>query len=137
MGPAVLCSKPAGTSCDCPEEREARVGRGHCHCRQDCFQLWGEEPRPLPSPGQGSPSGHWGVAPQCSLITMGAKAILPSTQCFRMVSMIPAGKWMWRSQRKTMLCGSWGHVGRLANPPERGQEVRPLSRTICGSFPFE
>lgn len=28
------------------------------------------------------------------------------------------------------------HVGRLANP-ERSQEARPLSRTICGSFPFE
>lgn len=64
----------------------------------------------LPNPGQGSPSGHWGVAPQCSLITMGAKAILPSTQCFRMVSMTPAGKWMWRSQRKMMLCGSWGQM---------------------------
>lgn len=76
----------------------------------------------LPRPGPGSPSGHCGVAPQCSRITMGAKAILPSTQCFRMVSMIPAGKWMCRSQRKTILCGSWGwrRQGQQTSGPELG-----------------
>lgn len=59
------------------------------------------------------PSGHCGDIPQCSLMTMGAKAILPSTQCFLIESMTPAGKWMWRSHRKTMLCGSWDQLYRL------------------------
>lgn len=59
-------------------------------------------------------------------MTMGAKAILPSTQCFRMVSMMPAGKWMWRSQRKMMLCGSWGQMGASAVPVDQGEEPRTL-----------
>lgn len=59
------------------------------------------------------PSGHSGDAPHCSLITMGAKAIFPSTQCFRIESMIPDGKWIWRSHRKTMLCGSCKQRKRL------------------------
>ena len=47
-----------------------------------------------------------GVAPQSSLRTIGAKAMNPSTQCFLTVSMMEGGKWMWRSQRNTMLWSS-------------------------------
>jgi len=52
------------------------------------------------------PSGSRGVAPQFSLMTMGAKAMRLSTQCFLTVSMKPGGKWMCKSQRNTMLWSS-------------------------------
>ncbi|KAK2491464.1 hypothetical protein MC885_003698 [Smutsia gigantea] len=47
-------------------------------------------------------------------MTTGAKASLPSTQCLRMLSRILAGKWMCRSQRKTMLLASWRPEGGLS-----------------------
>jgi len=53
------------------------------------------------------PSGSRGELPQSSLMTMGAKANLPSTQCFLMVSRTLWGKWMCRSHRNTMLWLSW------------------------------
>lgn len=41
MGPAVVCSKPAGTSRDCPEEQEARVGRGTLPLQTGLFPALG------------------------------------------------------------------------------------------------
>lgn len=49
------------------------------------------------------PSGSRGELPQPSLMTMGAKARRPSTQCFLMFSKMLRGKWMCRSHRNTML----------------------------------
>ena len=61
-----------------------------------------------------------------SRMTTGAKASLPSTQCLRIPSRMLGGKWMCRSQRKTMLLASWGQRGglslalrsRRARPPQ-------------------
>lgn len=53
------------------------------------------------------PSGSDGELPQSSLMTMGANASRPSTQCFLMVSRMLWGKWMCRSHRNTMLWLSW------------------------------
>lgn len=55
------------------------------------------------------PSGSCGELPQLSLMTMGAKARRPSTQCFLMLSKMLRGKWMCRSHRNTML---WLSCGR-------------------------
>lgn len=114
--PAAVAVRSAWGLSRAQTRQEGRTER----CRHKLSQPWCQ--MLLPRPGRDSPSGHCGVAPQCSRITMGAKAILPSTQCFRMVSMIPAGKWMCRSQRKMMLCGSWGwrRQGQQTSGPALG-----------------
>lgn len=74
------------------------------------------------------PCGSPGELPQPRRMTTGAKASLPSTQCLRMPSRMLGGKWMCRSQRKTMLLASW-------RPRSRGGLSTPL-RSPSGVLPW-
>lgn len=88
------------------------------------------------------PCGSHGELPQPRRMTTGAKASLPSTQCLRMLSRILGGKWMCRSQRKTMLLGSCrlgglspAHLPKVSSAPFLSPKPLTGPQTSTASTP--